>query len=112
MSRNHRYVRSALTSAVGVIAFAVAAANAFAGPPTNPSTARTATLTLADLDLSQTADMQIAPKLCEQVRSSLSPSPHQAFDDCAARAAAGAEPKFERLASAQAPATKCAAAQR
>jgi hypothetical protein len=107
MSRNHRYVRSALTT------LSVSLLSPWPlGPPTNPSTARTATLTLADLDLSQTADMQIAPKLCQQVRSSLSPSPHQAFDDCAARAAAGAEPKFERLASAQAPATKCAAAQR
>jgi UrcA family protein len=93
MSRNHRYVRSALTSAAGVVAFAVAAVNAFAEPPANPGTTRTATLTLADLDLSQAADVQIARrrihqmarKLCEQVRDSLGLSPHQDFDDCSAR---------------------------
>jgi UrcA family protein len=115
-----RYVRSALTTAAAVIALTVSASNAFAAPPVDPSTTRTENLTLAGLDLSQAADVQIARErihqiaqnLCEQVRDPLSLSQHQAFMDCVAHATAKAEPKLQQLASAQTATIKLAALQR
>ncbi len=120
MNRKQRYVRSAFATAAAVIAFSVTASNAFAAPPIDPSTTRTESLTLAGLDLSQSADLQIArdrirqkaQNLCEQVRDPLSLSQHQAFIDCVAHATAKAEPKLEQLAAAQKTNVKLAALQR
>lgn len=104
---------------IALIVAAFTGPKVFAAPP-DPSTTRTTNLTLTDLDLSRATDVkiarerihQVASKLCESVRDSLSLSQHEAYLDCVARATAAAEPKLERLAAAQSAAIQLMAAQR
>ncbi len=62
MTRHHRSIRSAIAAVAGGMAFSaftVAACGALAGQSANPSM-RISNLTLADLDLSRAAYVQIA----------------------------------------------------
>jgi UrcA family protein len=117
MNHSHRYI----TGPAAFIVLMMAASTAFSGPPAvDASRQRTANLSLAGLDLSQTADVQIArdrilhlaQKLCDRVWDPLSLSQHGAFVDCVDRATANAEPALQQLASASTRPAKLAAAQR
>jgi UrcA family protein len=110
MNRNQRTVGFALSIVMGATLGLAGTSSVFADPSADPSSAKSLTFSLADLDLSRPADIdtarerihRVARTLCGQVEDMLSMSHQPDFVACIEDATSKAEPRLQKLAAAAA----------